>query len=69
MLFCNFSNFYLVVSEILSIFATEIKKQQNMNNGKVAYNRLIECDIRPSVQRIAIMDYLLTHPIHPTLKL
>lgn len=38
-----------------------------MNNGKVAYNRLIECDIRPSVQRIAIMDYLLTHPIHPTI--
>ena len=67
MLFCNFSNFYLVVSEILSIFATEIKKQQNMDNGKVAYNRLIECDIRPSVQRIAIMDYLLTHPIHPTI--
>jgi len=39
----------------------------NMNNGKEAYNRLIECDIRPSVQRIAIMDYLLTHPIHPTI--
>ena len=38
-----------------------------MNNGKEAYNRLIECDIRPSVQRIAIMDYLLTHPIHPTI--
>lgn len=66
-LFCNFSNFYLAVSKILSIFAIEIKKQQNMNNGKVAYNRLIECDIRPSVQRIAIMDYLLTHPIHPTI--
>lgn len=56
-----------MVSKILSIFAIEIKKQQNMNNGKVAYNRLIECDIRPSVQRIAIMDYLLTHPIHPTI--
>lgn len=38
-----------------------------MNNGKEAYNRLVECDIRPSVQRIAIMDYLLTHPIHPTI--
>ncbi len=38
-----------------------------MNNGKEAYNRLIECDIRPSVQRLAIMDYLMTHPIHPTI--
>ena len=32
-----------------------------------AYKRLVECDIRPSVQRLAIMDYLITHPIHPTI--
>ena len=33
-----------------------------------AYNRLIECNIRPSVQRLAIMDYLINHPIHPTIE-
>lgn len=32
-----------------------------------AYKRLVECGIRPSVQRLAIMDYLITHPIHPTI--
>ena len=31
-----------------------------------AYARLVERGIRPSVQRIAIMDYLITHPTHPT---
>lgn len=33
---------------------------------KEAYNRLVDCGIRPSMQRLAIMDYLIAHPIHPT---
>jgi len=37
-------------------------------NGKEAYNRLVECGIRPSLQRIAIMQYLMTHPVHPTIE-
>lgn len=47
-----------------------MQRNQNVNdmyNGKEAYNRLVECDIRPSVQRLAIMDYLMNHPIHPTI--
>ncbi len=32
-----------------------------------AYDRLLICGIRPSQQRIAIMEYLMTHPIHPTI--
>lgn len=32
-----------------------------------AYDRLLTCGIRPSQQRIAIMEYLMTHPIHPTI--
>lgn len=43
------------------------QKVNDMYNGKEAYNRLVECDIRPSVQRLAIMDYLMNHPIHPTI--
>lgn len=31
-----------------------------------AYNRLLEHGIRPSLQRMAIMDFLIKHPIHPT---
>ena len=31
-----------------------------------AYQKLIENGLRPSVQRLAIMDYLLTHFTHPT---
>lgn len=31
-----------------------------------AYERLLTCNIKPSVQRIAIMDYLLEHRTHPT---
>lgn len=33
----------------------------------VAYRRLEQCGIRPSMQRLAIMDYLLTHATHPTI--
>lgn len=32
-----------------------------------AYTRLRERGIRPSMQRLAIMDYLINHPIHPTI--
>lgn len=31
-----------------------------------AYDRLLEYEIRPSAQRIAIMEYLLSHRTHPT---
>lgn len=30
------------------------------------YNRLLEHNIKPSMQRIAIMEYLMEHPIHPS---
>ena len=30
------------------------------------YTHLLEHDIKPSMQRVAIMDYLMSHPIHPT---
>ena len=32
-----------------------------------AYQKLLDCGIRPSLQRIEIMRYLLTHPTHPTI--
>lgn len=31
-----------------------------------AYERLLEHNIKPSMQRIAIMEYLMEHPIHPS---
>lgn len=31
-----------------------------------AYNQLIAYNIKPSVQRIAIMEYILTHRTHPS---
>ena len=34
--------------------------------NKEAYQALIEHGLRPSVQRLAIMEYLLTHFTHPT---
>lgn len=36
--------------------------------SQTAYDRLRACGIRPSVQRLAIMDYLLTHHTHPTVE-
>lgn len=36
--------------------------------SKESYNRLTSVGIRPSVQRLAIMDYLLTHHTHPTIE-
>ncbi len=31
-----------------------------------SYNRLIACNIKPSVQRLAIMNYLMEHHTHPS---
>lgn len=36
--------------------------------NKEAYTRLTDNGIKPSVQRIAIMHYLLTHFTHPTVE-
>lgn len=33
-----------------------------------AYDRLVKSGLRPSHQRLAIMDYLLTHRTHPTVE-
>jgi Fur family peroxide stress response transcriptional regulator len=38
-----------------------------MLNSK-AYNTLVEKDIRPSIQRIMILQYLLDHHNHPTVE-
>ena len=35
---------------------------------KQAYDKLVECGLRPSMQRIEIMKYLLSHPFHPTVE-
>lgn len=32
-----------------------------------AFKRLMRCGVRPSLQRLAIMEYLLTHATHPTI--
>ena len=34
-----------------------------------AYNRLVANGVKPSVQRLAIMEYLMTHNIHPTVEM
>lgn len=37
-----------------------------MTSPEKAIDKLQECGINPSVQRLTIMDYLLNHPTHPT---
>ncbi len=57
----------LVVRINTLIFAAEIKQETIMKQTE-AYQRLVDKGIRPSLQRIAIMDYLINHPIHPTIE-
>ena len=45
-----------------------IQKKRKRMRDQEAYNRLQETGIRPSKQRLAIMDWLITHPIHPTVE-
>lgn len=45
-----------------------IQKKRKRMRDQEAYNRLLETGIRPSKQRLAIMDWLITHPIHPTVE-
>lgn len=42
--------------------------EYNFEKGKMMkpYDRLLEHNIKPSMQRIAIMEYLMGHPIHPS---
>ncbi len=35
-------------------------------NSTAAYDKLIKHEVKPSVQRMAIMDYLMTHFTHPS---
>jgi Fur family ferric uptake transcriptional regulator/Fur family peroxide stress response transcriptional regulator len=37
-----------------------------MNTKIEAKNRLLEYGVKPSLQRMAIMEYMMTHLIHPT---
>lgn len=37
-----------------------------MNTVQGTREYLLKYDIKPSMQRIAIMDYLMTHRVHPT---
>jgi Fur family ferric uptake transcriptional regulator/Fur family peroxide stress response transcriptional regulator len=37
-----------------------------MKTQQAAIERLHQFDVRPSLQRIAVMDYLMTHYTHPT---
>lgn len=37
-----------------------------MNTQKEAKDRLRKAGIKPSIQRMAIMEYLIKHPTHPT---
>lgn len=37
-------------------------------NMEQAYERLKQCGVHPSAQRMAIMDYLLRHRTHPTVE-
>lgn len=34
--------------------------------SSIVYNNLLRYKIRPSAQRMAIMDYMMTHATHPT---
>lgn len=61
--------FGIITSILYLCTVLENMIEENMTaNMEKAYNRLKECGVHPSVQRIAIMDYLLKHPTHPTVE-
>lgn len=39
-----------------------------MTNQELSRKRLVDNGLRPSAQRLAIMSFLLSHPIHPTVE-
>jgi Fe2+ or Zn2+ uptake regulation protein len=40
-----------------------------MNVQKEILSKLNGCGVKPSPQRVAIMQFLVTHPVHPTVEL
>lgn len=48
--------------------ANRTRNQTMQENTTEAYKRLSEHGVRPSLQRVAIMDYLLHHYTHPTVE-
>ena len=61
--FCGFlqRTFYLCTGYII-VINTRLRKNYVMK----PYERLLEHNIKPSMQRIAVMQYLMEHPIHPS---
>ena len=59
-------NSFFVSLQSDRLYSLYLSNHDSMNQ-KEAITRLAECGIKPSVQRIAIMQYLLTHPTHPTI--
>ena len=55
-------------SSLYYIFAKTIISMKDQEIRKKAIERLVECGVKPSVQRIEIMSYLMTHFTHPTVE-
>ena len=55
-------------SSLYFIFAKTINSMKDQEIRKKAIERLVECGVKPSVQRIEIMSYLMTHFTHPTVE-
>lgn len=57
----------LRISNLFS-FASPMKNviDTSMKYNNIAYERLLAYNIKPSVQRIAIMEYLMKHRTHPS---
>jgi Fur family ferric uptake transcriptional regulator/Fur family peroxide stress response transcriptional regulator len=51
---------------VRSIRVKEIQHYKTIRTKMKAYDRLLEHNIKPSMQRIAIMDYLMDHHTHPS---
>lgn len=63
----DFLQNYLVVTKSSYLCNRKTKLRVKSMKKSEAYTRLMERGIRPSMQRLAIMDYLINHPIHPTI--
>lgn len=60
-MFCPFLKSYYLCTDLKIVIIT------NMTDLQI-HNFLLEKDIKPSVQRIAIMKYLCEHATHPTVE-
>lgn len=59
---------FVLLYKTFILFLWQNRFIMNISKENIVYTILEKCGLRPSIQRILIMEYLLSHNTHPTVE-